>query len=251
MKTAARGGGERSHPAAYVPGRTTGSRRLPAAAGAPAPRAAHLTDGGHHRRRLPGNERNRKKRPTITQNARKLARKSVSVRITYNNAHANKRRGGVVLQNWRKNAGQQPRATPASCGGHRLPSIRGEVYNSEGPKESAVCRSSPPRLNVLHTGFNTRAISLSAPAPMFPSPARQSALLTQVTGKLGGGGVVLKPGRKNETVKRPRSKNKNFGGRKRHICEREVRPLCGAGAEAAAWCWRGCCVVVKKFLCFP
>lgn len=74
------------------------------------------------------------------------------------------------------------------------------------------------------------------PAPMFPTPAHQSAFLKQVTGKLGVGGVVLKPGRKNETVKRSRSKNKNFGGRKRHICEGKVRPLCGGGAMVAAWC---------------
>nr|DAJ84556.1 MAG TPA: hypothetical protein [Caudoviricetes sp.] len=46
----------------------------------------------------------------------------------------------------------------------------------------------------------------------------------------------MKPGRKNETVKRPRSKNKNFGGRKRHICEGKVRPLCGGGARVAARC---------------
>lgn len=46
----------------------------------------------------------------------------------------------------------------------------------------------------------------------------------------------MKPGRKNKMVKRPRSKNKNFGGRKRHICERKVRPLCGGGAMVAAWC---------------
>nr|DAQ92822.1 MAG TPA: hypothetical protein [Caudoviricetes sp.] len=59
---------------------------------------------------------------------------------------------------------------------------------------------------------------------MFPTPAHQSAFLKQVTGKLGVGGVVLKPGRKNKTAKRPRSKNKNFGGRKRHICEGKVRP---------------------------
>jgi hypothetical protein len=71
---------------------------------------------------------------------------------------------------------------------------------------------------------------------MFPIPAHQSAFLKQVTGKLGVGGVVLKSGRKNETVKRPRAKNKNFGGRKRNICEMKVRPLCGAGAMVAAWC---------------
>ena len=72
---------------------------------------------------------------------------------------------------------------------------------------------------------------------MFPSPAHKSAFLKQVTGKLGVGGVVLKPGRKNETVKMPRSKNKNFGGRKRHICEGKVRPLCGGGAAVVRW-WR-------------
>lgn len=74
------------------------------------------------------------------------------------------------------------------------------------------------------------------PASMFPTPAHQSAFLKQVTAKLGVGGVVLKPDRKNETVKRPRSKNKNFGGRKRHICEGKVRPLCGGGARVPAWC---------------
>lgn len=52
----------------------------------------------------------------------------------------------------------------------------------------------------------------------------------------GVGGVVLKPGRKNETVERPRPKNKNFGGRKRHICDGEVRPLCGGGARVPAGC---------------
>ena len=73
------------------------------------------------------------------------------------------------------------------------------------------------------------------PAPMFPSPTPirvSHASYRQVRGR----GVVLKPGRKNETVKRPRSKNKNFGGRKRHICEGEVRPLCGAGARVPAKC---------------
>lgn len=74
------------------------------------------------------------------------------------------------------------------------------------------------------------------PAPMFPlsgTPIRVSqASCWQVRGR----GVVLKPGRKNEAVKRPRAKNKNFGGRKRHICEGKVRPLCGAGAMVAAWC---------------
>lgn len=152
------------------------------------------------------------------RNARELARKSVSVRITYNNAHGNKRNGGGILQNWRENAGQQPwrhahyqrRPPPAQHQGGRF-AIRKS-------KRKAPCGATLP------------------PAPMFPSPARQSALLTQVTGKLGGGGVVLKPGRKNETVKRPRSKNKNFGGRKRHICEGEARPLCGGGARAAEWC---------------
>ena len=37
--------------------------------------------------------------------------------------------------------------------------------------------------------------------------------MRQVTGKLEVRGVVLKPGRKNETVKRSKVKNKNFGGR--------------------------------------
>nr|DAG00101.1 MAG TPA: hypothetical protein [Siphoviridae sp. ctBeL15] len=70
---------------------------------------------------------------------------------------------------------------------------------------------------------------------MFPSPTPirvSHASYRQVRGR----GVVLKTGRKNETVKRPRSKNKNFGGRKRHICEGKVRPLCGGCARAAAWC---------------
>ena len=42
------------------------------------------------------------------RNARELARKNVSVRITYKNTHGNKRNGGGILQNWRENAGQQP-----------------------------------------------------------------------------------------------------------------------------------------------
>lgn len=111
-----------------------------------------------------------------------------------------------------------PRAMPNISGAHRLPSIKGGRFTIPKGKRKAPCAAT------------------LLPAPMFPSPAHQSALLTQVTGKLGVGGVVLKPGRKKETVKRPRSKNKNFGGRKRHICEGEVRPLCGGGARAAAWC---------------
>ena len=76
------------------------------------------------------------------------------------------------------------------------------------------------------------------PAYTFPFPAPYPCRIPVfglVPTQTGGRGVVLKPGRKNETVKRSRSKNKNFGGRKRHICEGEVRPLCGAGAMAAAW----------------
>lgn len=159
------------------------------------------------------------------------------MRITYNNTHTYRRRGDVILQNWRKNAGRQPlrhahyqrRPPPAQHQG-------GEVYNSEGQKESAVCCNSPPRLNVLHTGSNIRAISLSPPRSHVLLSGTQIRASHASYRKVRGRGVVLKPGQKNETVKRPRSKNKNFGGRKRHICEREVRPLYGAGAEAAAWC---------------
>lgn len=147
-----------SRPAAYVPGQTADSRRPPAAAGAPAPRATHPTDGGHHRRGLPGDERNRKKHPTITKNARKLARKRVSVRITYNNAHTNGRRGGLILQNWRKNAGRQP---PRHAQYQRCPPPAkhqgGEVYNSEGQKKSAVRRNSHPRSHVPLSGTPIRA----------------------------------------------------------------------------------------------
>lgn len=77
------------------------------------------------------------------------------------------------------------------------------------------------------------------PAYTFPFPAPYPCripVFCLVPTQTGGRGVVLKPGRKNETIKRPRSKNKNFGGRKRHICEGEVRPLCGAGTWVAAGC---------------
>lgn len=112
---------------------------------------------------------------------------------------------------------------PAPAGHHRhhltttRTATRGRFTNRKG-KAFSLCYATLP------------------PSPMFPSPAHQSAFLKQVTGKLGVGGVVLKPCRKNETVKRPRAKNKNFGGRKRHICEGKVRPLCGGGARATAWC---------------
>lgn len=94
---------------------------------------------------------------------------------------------------------------------------RGEVYKPEGQSLFSLLRNSPPRSHVPHSG-----------TPICVSHASYR----QVRGR----GVVLKPGRKNETVKRPRAKNKNFGGRKRHICEGKVRPLCGAGAMVAAWC---------------
>lgn len=49
------------------------------------------------------------------QNARELARKIVSVCITYNNAHGNRRRDAIFLQKWRKMQDGQP------CDGHRRP----------------------------------------------------------------------------------------------------------------------------------
>ena len=69
-----------------------------------------------------------------------------------------------------------PRAMTTTSGGHCLPSIKGGRFTIRKGKREAPCGATLP------------------PAPMFPYPARQSALLTQVTGKLGGGGVVLKPG---------------------------------------------------------
>lgn len=56
-KRAAERGGKESRPAAYVPGRTADSRRPPAAAGAPASRVAHPTDGSRYRQ----NRQNRTK----------------------------------------------------------------------------------------------------------------------------------------------------------------------------------------------
>ena len=121
------------------------------------------------------------------RNARELARKNVSVRITYNNTHGNKRNGGGILQNWHKNAGRQPvrhahrqrRPLPAQHQG-------GEVYNSEGQKESAVCCNSPPR----HSSY----LVISPPrshVPLSGTPIRDShAIYRQVRGR----GVVLKPG---------------------------------------------------------
>ena len=63
-----------------------------------------------------------------------------------------------------------PRDIDATRGGHRPPSIRGGRFTIRRGKRKAPCGATLPT------------------APMFPSPARQSALLTQVTGKLGGGG---------------------------------------------------------------
>lgn len=148
MMTTARGGGERSHQAAYVPGQPADSRRSPAAACAPAPRAARPTDGDRHRREPPGDERKRKRRPAITQNARKLAIKSVSVRITYNNAHGNRRRDATFLQKWRKNAGRatlrRPSPPVATAARHRW----GVVYNPEGRRKAPAALNSPPPTNV-------------------------------------------------------------------------------------------------------
>lgn len=75
-----------------------------------------------------------------------------------------------------------PRATPASCGGHRLPSIRGEVYNSEGQKVSAARRNSPLRIHVPFRVFHMAISTQNADAASY----------RQVRGR----GVVLKPGRK-------------------------------------------------------
>lgn len=64
---------------------------------------------------------------------------------------------------------------------------RGEVYKSGGRSLFDVLRNSSPCFHVPFSVSNTA--------------------LTQVTDKLRVGGVVLKPGRKNETVKRATSKN--------------------------------------------
>ena len=127
------------------------------------------------------------------------------------------RRRAFFLQNPAEMDGPGTRWTPPVAPDHPQDGNPGEVYKPEGQSLFALLRNSPPRLHV----------------PLSGTPIRVShASYRQVMGR----GVVLKPGRKNETVKRPRSKNKNFGGRKRHICEGEVRPLCGGGARAAAWC---------------
>nr|DAH41098.1 MAG TPA: hypothetical protein [Caudoviricetes sp.] len=88
---------------------------------------------------------------------------------------------------------------PAKSGGndgqrhhwHHLNTTRtatlGEVYKPEGQSLFSLLRNSPP-------------------SPHVPFPGLLSALLKQVIGKLGVGGVVLKPERKNETVKRSRPK---------------------------------------------
>ncbi len=72
-KRAAARGGKRSRPAAYVPGRTADSRRPPAAAGAPAPRADHLEDGSRHQQEPPEEAGNRPKIAKLQENLQEKA----------------------------------------------------------------------------------------------------------------------------------------------------------------------------------
>lgn len=86
------------------------------------------------------------------------------------------------------------RDTTPTAGNYHPAGVRGgEVYNSDGQKESAALCNSPPR---IHVPFYVSYMAIST----------QNADATSYR-KVGGRGVVLKPGRKNKTAKRARSKN--------------------------------------------
>ena len=110
---------------------------------------------------------------------------------------------------------------PADHHRHHLTTTRtatqGEVYKPEGQSLFSLLRNSPPRSHVPHSG-----------TPILVSQASYR----QVRGRGGG----FETGSKKRNGQKAEVKNKNFGGRKRHICEGKVRPLCGAGAMVAAWC---------------
>ena len=135
------------------------------------------------------------------------------------------RRRVYFLQNTAEMDGTGTRWPPPAPPDHRQDGNPGEVYKPEGQSLFPLLRNSPPRLHV--------PFSVSISTFHLRIQLRSHASYQQVKGM---GGVVLNPGRKNETVKIPRPKNKNFGGRKRHICEGEVRPLCSGSAWVAAGC---------------
>jgi len=98
------------------------------------------------------------------------------------------RRRAFFLQNPAEMDGTGTSWPPPAPPDHHQDGNPGEVYKPEGQSLFALLRNSPPRLHVPHSG-----------TPIHVSQASYR----QVRGR----GVVLKPGRKNETVKRPRSKN--------------------------------------------
>lgn len=157
------------------------------------------------------------------KNAREIASKNA---LRFDNWHLTKRNRAEMTAKLAENAGRgtasRSEAQRVVCLTAPRTATRGRFTNRKGKAFSLCC-----------------ATLLSAPMFHSPSPcslSRHRSDFSQVAGNLRGRGVVLKPGRKNETVKRPRPKNKNFGGRKRHICEGEVRPLCGGGARVPAGC---------------
>ena len=185
-KRAAARGGQESRPAAYVPG-LTADRRQPAAAAIPGLHAVTIRQtaaGADRGQPKPAKTKNfTKSEGKSGRNERELAKIGTFVYILEQYVKESPPAAGVFL------------AKPGVNDRHRHPltisrtaTRGGEVYKSEGQNLFSMLRNSPLRLNVLHTGSNIRAISLSPPASMFPSPAHQAAFLKQVTGKLGVGG---------------------------------------------------------------
>lgn len=164
MMTTARGGGERSRPAAYVPGRTA-NRRRPAAAAIPGPHAVTIQQTAADA------DRGRPKPAEIVKSEAESGRNALELAKTETFVY--------ILVQYGKESTPAAGAFPAKSGGndrHRHPLDTPRAATRGGRFTNRKSKTFPPCYATL------------PPASMFPTPAHQSAFLKQVTGKLGVGG---------------------------------------------------------------